>query len=141
MNKTNLSGILIKELCTDNKTAHRVAGILWTEVCTHVREQKRLDRVKEREKAKKEGKEEAVKKPVGLEIGNIDTLEGFFELLKSHASGGNAQIMKLYSELKGFEKATQDLNIEIISYKEAPEAYFVSKPPEGVVDVSTDVTA
>ena len=38
MNKQTISNTLVKELEIDNKTAHRVAGLIWSDACTYAKE-------------------------------------------------------------------------------------------------------
>ncbi len=117
LNKAKIASIMQKELATppDNKEAHRVAGVLWSEVSTHVREKK-----KEWEKVTED---EAESIPM--------TREELIKYLAKSVKGGNTQAGKLLSELEGFEKASQDISYQIVSFADAPDYFHKSKPPEG----------
>ena len=126
LNKDDIWAILKKELPKqDNKELNRIAVVLDSAVREHVKEVKAGVA-----KAKASVRPEA--NDLIDDLGDIDTLEGFLELLKTQSVKGNSQVMKLYSELKGFERASRDLEINMVDYKDAPEHFFVSKPPQNV---------
>lgn len=106
----------------DNPDAHRCAGIIWSDVVAHVKALKK-EWVAEAKKAEAER--------VSVEEVPM-TRDELIKYLAKSVKGGNTQAGKLLSDLEGFEKASSDLRIEMVNYSDAPEHFFVSKPPDNV---------
>jgi hypothetical protein len=113
MKKYEINSILVKELDIENKEAWRVAGLLRSAFIAFMKKEK------EKEKEKETESEDV---PM--------TREELIKWLAKSVKNGNTQAGKLLSELQGFERADKDLEITIISYKDAPEEYRITRPPE-----------
>ncbi len=120
MDQASIYAILQTHGKLDNTTAHRVAKLIWSDVLKYGKFWEKEGAKEEAEKHTKDAEDVPM------------TREELIKYLAKSVKGGNTQAGKLLSELEGFDVVSKELEIKMVDYKDAPDYFFVSKPPETV---------
>ncbi len=121
MDQASIYAMLQTHGKVDNTTAHRVAKLIWSDVLKYGKFWEKEGAKEEAEKHKKEAADEL---PM--------TREELIKHLAKSVTGGNTQAGKLLAELEGFDVVSKDLEVQMVDYKDAPDYFFVSRPPETI---------
>jgi hypothetical protein len=128
--------IIKRELGIDGKAAHEITRQLTKSLKDSCEAALRMDRVELRAeleaelKAKYEKREAALAKKEAAASGM--TREELIKILADGIADDDGKIntsaATLLTKLEGFEAASQDITINIVSYEDAPDFYRVGKP-------------